>query len=127
MKRTLAAAACAALCITLVAPALAAETPAAGAPPAQKTKGEMAKGTITKWDDATKSFTVKLEVPMAGLTEVSLSWTDKTKLQGAGKVGETVLVKYSTETGKPVAHSIMVGKDAIAQWEARKKQQGSPS
>ena len=127
MKRLLPLAASLLLASVAAIPPLAAPetaTPAPAPAPAPAVKPEIVKGTITKWDDATKTLTVKLDAPVNGATEMTISWNEKTKLQGAGKVGEAVLVRYATEAGKSTARNIMVGKDAIATWEAKKKQGG---
>ncbi len=127
MNRLIPLAACAIAVSVAVVPAVAAPDAAAPAPapaPAPAAKGEIAKGTITKWEDAAKTCTVKLETPVNGAAEMTFVWNDKTKLQGAGKVGEMVMVRYAAEDGKAMARNIMVGKDAIAVWEAKKKQGG---
>jgi hypothetical protein len=93
--------------IVLALPALAGEM--------KKTdKAEMAKGTISAWDDATKTFKVKEE---SG-TEWTFAMMDKSEVHGTAKVGETVMVKYTKdEAGKMWAHHVFVGKDEIAKAE----------
>ena len=70
-----------------------------------------AKGTITKWDDKGKSFTVK---DKAG-KEMTFTWDEKTVVAGsAKKEGETVLVKYTIERGdKNWANHVYVGDKEI--------------
>jgi|SRR5258706_11384175 len=99
MKKFLALAAVAAFVLAL--PALAA-TPAKGAKP------EMwATGTITSWDDAIKTMKVKDE---AG-KEMSITWNEKTKVQGSAKVGEMVKVEFKKEKDTMLATHVFVGKE----------------
>src|SRR5262245_31397519 len=84
-KRVLALAIVAAL--VLCVPAIADQTkPAAGKP-------DHIKGTITAWDDATKTFTVKGKDDK----EYAFSWNDATKVNGTPKVGEEVKVEFAKE------------------------------
>src|SRR5437867_8750794 len=98
MKKMLALAVVAAFVIAI--PALAAEHKTAN-------KEMWAKGTITAWDDATKTMKVKDE---AG-KEMSITWNANTKVQGTGKVGEMVKVGYRMEKETMMAVQVFVGKE----------------
>ena len=87
--------------VALAVPVLAAEKAAEKA--AAKPMSHTASGTIEKWDDAAKTFTLK-----ETKKEVSFVWNDKTKVEGAPKVGDHVTVPYMKEGDQHVAHTIAV-------------------
>src|SRR5262245_2319539 len=98
MKKFLALAVVAAFAVAV--PALAAQTK-----PAEK--ADHAHGTITAWDDATKTFKVK---DKAG-KETEYSMNDQTKVTGTPKVGEMVNLQYTKDKdGKAWATHVTVGK-----------------
>ena len=68
--------------------------------------GKATEATITKLDMAAKSMVVKT----ADGKEMTLFWTDATKVQGTLKEGETVHVKTSEKDGKTWATWVHVGK-----------------
>ena len=97
-------------------PALAAETKTAQTKAAVKTNN--AHGTITAWDDASKTFKVK---DKAG-KEWDFSWNEKTKIVGTGKVGETVSLHYMKDKdGKAVASHITIGSPGTAKKDTKSK------
>jgi hypothetical protein len=63
-----------------------------------------ARGEVVKWDASAKTFTVK----DAKGTEESFVWNEKTKLVGAPKVGEHVVVHFVKEGDKSLAQRIAV-------------------
>ena len=96
MKKLIALAIVAAFALGV--PALAAQTK-----PAEK--GEHAHGTITAWDDATKTFKVKDK----NGKEWDFSWNESTKVTGTPKVGEMVSLQYMKDKdGKAMASKITV-------------------
>jgi len=108
MRKFLAFAALAAFVICV--PALAAQTK-----PAEK--ADHAHGTITAWDDASKTFKVK---DKSG-KESDFSWNDQTKVTGTPKVGEMVSLQYTKDKdGKAWATHITVGKTEAAKNTTKK-------
>jgi hypothetical protein len=71
--------------------------------------GMSAKGTITAWDDATKTMKVKDESGK----EMSITWNDQTKVMGTAKVGEMVKVEFKKEKDTMMATHVIVGKENI--------------
>src|SRR6266850_7198310 len=71
--------------------------------------GMWAKGTITAWDDATKTVKVKDESGK----EMSITWNDQTKVTGTAKVGEMVKVEYKKEKDMMMATHVIIGKENI--------------
>jgi len=100
MKKLIALAIVAAFALGV--PALAAQTK----PAAEKMdKGEHAHGTITAWDDATKTFKVKDK----NGKEWDFSWNESTKVTGTPKVGEMVSLQYTKGAdGKAMASKVTV-------------------
>jgi len=68
-----------------------------------------AKGTITSMDEASKMMKVKDESGK----EMSITWNEKTKMDGAAKVGEMVKVSYKMEKESMMATHVIVGKENI--------------
>jgi len=87
MKRLLA-------CLVIVAVAVAFAVPALAAENAPKAPKRPARGIIVKWDDATRSFTLRIG---KGGHEVAFKWDEKTKIEGAPKIGQKVVVDYRKE------------------------------
>lgn len=82
-------------------------------------KGDRAKGTITAWDEATKTFKVKDKDGK----EWAFEWNDKTMLHGSPKVGEMVKLEYSKGAdGKMWATHVYVGKEEIEKSKGAKKE-----
>lgn len=82
-------------------------------------KGDRAKGTITAWDEATKTFTIKDKDGK----EWTFEWNDKTMVHGAGKVGEMVKLQYTKDAdGKMWASHVFVGKEEIEKSKGAKKE-----
>ena len=95
-----------ALCV----PAFAAQTK-----PAEK--ADHAHGTITVWDDATKTFKVKDK----NGKEWEFAWNDQTKVTGTPKVGEMVSLQYTKDKdGKALASHVTVGKTETAKTSTKK-------
>ncbi len=81
-------------------------------------KGEWAKGTITAWDDATKTMKVKDDSGK----EWSFAWNDKTMVHGKAAVGEMVKLEFTKDKdGKPWATHVYVGKEEISKFESKKE------
>jgi len=86
------------LTVALSLPAGAAEKPAASSVARMS-------GTITAWDGAAKTVTVK----NAAGKQTSFSWNEKTKVSGIAKLGERVTVSYEKDKdGKAWATLIRV-------------------
>jgi hypothetical protein len=85
-------------------------------------KSEWAKGTISAWDDAGKTFKVKDD---AG-KEWSFTRKETCQLHGTAKTGEPTMVEFTKdEDGKAWAHHVYVGKDEIAKAEKMMKEKES--
>lgn len=73
-------------------------------------KGSWAKGTISAWDEATKTLKVKEE----NGKEMTFTMNDKTMVHGQAKVGEMVKLEYMKDKeGKPTATHVYVGKEEM--------------
>lgn len=108
MRKFLALAVVAAFALSM--PALAAQTK-----PAEK--GDHAKGTITAWDDASKTMKVKDK----NGKEWEFMWNDQTKVTGTPKVGEMVNLQYMKDKdGKSVATHVTVTKTETAKASTKK-------
>ena len=108
----------------LTAPVLVAPVLAADAKPADaKPQNMKLKGTISRWDDATKSFSVKDESGK----ETSFAWDASTKVEAGDKrAGEPIELAYMTGAdGKNMALKIRIGKEAIES-HARKDMSKKP-
>ncbi|HEY3174821.1 MAG TPA: hypothetical protein VGK94_03575 [Candidatus Polarisedimenticolia bacterium] len=82
-------------------------------------KGDHAKGTITAWDEGTKTMKVKDKDGK----EWTFEWNDQTMVHGAPKVGEMVKLDYSKDKdGKMLASHVYVGKEEIGKAKAAKKE-----
>lgn len=80
-------------------------------------KGEHAKGTITAWDEATRTMKVKDKDGK----EWAFEWNDKTMVHGTPKVGEMVKLEYSKDKdGRMWATHVYVGKEEIEKTKAKK-------
>lgn len=91
------------LALALAVPALASQTQPASKP-------GWAQGTITSWDEASKSFKLKGDDGK----ETALIWDGDTKVHGTAKVGELAKVKHkANKDGQLVATDIYVGKAEI--------------
>lgn len=111
MRKLVAMAALAVLAVGV--PVLAAQTQSAAKP-----APEWVKGTLTAWDAAAKTCTVKDE---AG-KEHSFTWNADTKVEGTPKVGEAVQIKYKADKdGKEWATHIHVGKAVSEEKKPAKK------
>src|SRR5262245_9460096 len=95
--------------------AMAAEK--APAQKASKTEPDMVKGTITAWDDATKTFKVKDESGQ----EHSMMWDASTKVHGTARVGEHVKVSTKMENGQMMATQIHIGEGSSKPPAEKKK------
>jgi len=83
--------------------------------PTEKT--DHAKGTISAWDEGSKSFKVKDKDDK----EWSFSWNDATKVHGTPKVGESVRVEYTKDKdGNALATRVWAGKEAMGKAEGKK-------
>ena len=81
-------------------------------------KGDHAKGTITAWDDATKTFKVKDK----NGKEWDFAWNDSTQVHGTPKVGEMVKLEYTKDKdGKAWASHVWAGKEEIEKAASPKK------
>ena len=87
---------------------------------AQTKPAEMAghaHGTITAWDETSKTFKVKDK----NGKEWDFSWNDQTKVTGTPKVGEHVSLEYKKDKdGKAWAIHIAVGKAEMAKPPTKK-------
>lgn len=82
-------------------------------------KVDHVKGTITAWDDATRTFTVKDKDGK----EWSFQWNEKAKVHGTPKVGEMVKLNFTKdEGGKMWAEQVFVGKEEIDKSKGAKKE-----
>jgi len=80
-------------------------------------KSDHAKGTITAWDDATKTFKVKDK----NGKEWDFSWNESTQVHGTPKVGEVVKLQYSKDAdGKSMASHIWAGKEEVEKASSKK-------
>ena len=80
-------------------------------------KGDHAKGTITAWDDASKTFKVKDK----NGKEWDFSWNEATKVHGTPKVGEVVKLDYTKDKdGKSWATHVFVGKEEVEKASTKK-------
>ncbi len=83
--------------VAFVVPVLAAEKTAKAMHPTMS-------GEITKWDDASKTFSIKDAKGM----EHNFVWNDKTKMEGTPAVGEKVTIHYMKHQDQEMAVNIMV-------------------
>ena len=89
--------------LALAVPVLASQTQPAAKP-------GWARGTITAWDEGSKSLKIKGDDGQ----ETALVWDKDTKVHGSAKVGEPAKVKHKKDKdGRLLATHIYVGKEEM--------------
>lgn len=88
----------------LIVAAVALALPVFAATHTAKATTHIASGQITKWDDTTKSFTIKTKSGR----EMPFVWDEKTQVVGTATVGGDATVHYKMVEGKRLARKVEI-------------------